>query len=273
MGGRARYKGLPRIRSGAGSFWPLWLVLLAFVRRHGNGAAVACVKILWNINVGSAGTGAGAGEQGRSSAAPPLRTHRHRRPVLHPPSLLSSPRFLPIVRPLARQRPRARCRTRHARSRRMSARSLSAPPRRRVKQNVPIPHQNVEITGKYAKLSVIPPTPDAPAPQSCGRRSRADAFATQPAPRPARTDLERTTTHTSQAAFAKGPRHPTTAQIRVLRRCELRTLHSLRSVEGKAPASGRVPPPGRVTDCSAQGFALAVDIYCHSFLAGRAADD
>lgn len=54
----------------------MWLVLLRLLRRHGNGAAVACVKILWNINGGSAGTDAGVGEHGRSSASTPLRALR-----------------------------------------------------------------------------------------------------------------------------------------------------------------------------------------------------
>ena len=113
--------------------------------------------------------------------------------TLHP--CYPHPRFLPIVRPLARQRPRARrpqISSHAARAKVAKFRAIpSASPRRRVKQNVHLPHQNVEISGKYAKLSVIPPTPDAPAPQSCGPRSRADAFARQPAarpaPRPART--------------------------------------------------------------------------------------
>ena len=193
--------------------------------------------------------------------------------VLHPPSLLSSravPSHRPPPCPTAPPRPsphaaRAKVAKFHA-----VLLSASAPPR---ETKCPFPASKCQNQREICEAKRHTADTRCPRAQSCGRRSRADAFATQPAPRPARTDLERTTTHTNQAAFAKYPRDPITAQIRALRRCELRTLHSLCSAEGKAPASGRVPPPGRVTDCSAQGFALAVDIYCHSFLAGRAADD
>lgn len=143
-------------------------------------------------------------------------------PVLHPPSLLSPspvPSHRPPPCPTAPPRPSS---ARHARSERSSA-----PPR---ETKCPTPASKCQNHREICEAKRHTADTRRPAPQSCGRRSRADAFAKQPAarpaPRPARTPCAAVTSAPSSGLTRLATRGRSPAASRLSLSCSTAILVS-----------------------------------------------